>query len=422
MILQYVNDEKCTIILLENPPYDDSSSIRAYYDEEGNKHLTKNKESFVYTQMKDIKNTFRNSNISTVRDFANRFIWSAFKYYLRQETDSYIVFSPVKYFKSIGLIDSPHHRFEIGFLFNRKHFHASSSAISCVLWSYGKNNTPQDFILKTYDIDKDDQLVQLDDLVVKEVHKPFSAYNERYLGESETVVSCDSQGKPVVRKQDTVSYNDSDIIGYFCQGSASFHLGRLAYFNGRGMFITKYNLEKICPLFATKMFPQSNWFEKDFYFTTSDRGEDYIKDEDFLKASLLYTCLSHRNNCLSFEGQDGIFYRNEICLDFPESETIAFQSLKNCKFNTDEENLLNLWMLIMSEAKKCEEFEAQNTYGTYQIELQLNKSWTEIVGKNKQTIYKYPTLNSYIISLKEELKQYYNSYLLPKIFEYELLK
>lgn len=57
--------------------------------------------------MKDVKSTFKNSNISTVRDFANRFIWSAFEYYLRQETDCYIVFSPVKYFKSIGLIDSP---------------------------------------------------------------------------------------------------------------------------------------------------------------------------------------------------------------------------------------------------------------------------------------------------------------------------
>lgn len=76
----------------------------------------------------------------------------------------------------------------------------------------------------------------------------------------------------------------------------------------------------------------------------------------------------------------------------------------------------------MGEAKKCEEFEHQNTYGAYQIELQLNKSWTEGIGKNKKTIYKYPILNSYIVALKEELKQYYNSYLLPKIFEYELLK
>lgn len=422
LIMQYVNDDKYTIILLENPPYDDSSSIRAYYDEEGNKHITKNKESFVYTQMKDEKNTFKNSNISTVRDFANRFIWSAFKYYLRQETDSYIVFSPVKYFKSIGLINSPHHRFESGFLFNRKHFHASPSAISCVLWSYGINRTPKDFVLKTYDIDKDNQLIQLSDSIVKEIDSPFSAYNEKYVGKSKTIISCDSKGKPVVRKQDTVSYNDSDVIGYFCQGSASFHLGRLAYFNGRGMFITTDNLEKVCPLFATKMFPQSNWFEKDFYFTASDRGEDYIKDKEFLKSSLLYTCLSHKNNCLSFKGQDDIFYRNEICLDFPESETIAFQTLQNYQLDNDEKGLLNLWSLIMSEAKKCEEFEPQHTYGTYEIELKLNKSWTEGVGKNKKTIYKYPILNSYIVSLKEDLKEYYNSHLLPKIFEYELLK
>lgn len=422
LIMQYVNDDKCTIILFENPPYDDSSSIRAFYDDKGNKHRTKNKESFVYTQMKDVRTTFKNSNISTVRDFANRFIWSAFKYYLRQETDSYIVFSPVKYFKSIGLINEPHNHFESGFLFNRKHFHASPSAISCILWSYGKNDTSKDFVLKTYDIDKNDQLIQLNDMTVKEIDKPFSAYNERYLGSSKTVVSCDSGGRPVVRKQDTTSFNDSDVIGYFCQGSASYHLGRLAYFNGRGMFITKDNFEKVCPLFATKMFPQSNWFEKEFYFTTSDRGKDFIKDKEFLKASLLYTCLSNKNNCLSFEGQDGIFYRNELCFDFPESETIASRRLNDYQLNNDEKNLLRLWVLIMSEAKKCEEFDSKYTYGTYQIELDLNKSWKEGEGKNRDIIYKYPILNGYLVSLKKKLKQYYNSYLLPKIFEYELLK
>lgn len=276
--------------------------------------------------------------------------------------------------------------------------------------------------MKTYDIDKDGQLIQLNDSTVKEINSPFSSYNKRYIGKSHTIVSCDSQGNPVVRKQDTISYNDSNVLGYFCQGSASFHLGRLAYFNGRGMFITKDNFEKVCPLFATKMFPQSYWFEKDFYFTSSDRGNDYLMDKEFLKASLLYTCLSHKNNCLSFEGQDGVFYRNELCLDFPESKTIAFQALQNYQLNADEKKLLNLWSLIMSEVKGCDEFSPQNTYGTYQIEQQLNKSWTEGVGKNKTTIYKYPILNSYIVSLKEELKQYYNSYLLPKIFEYELLK
>ena len=33
-------------------------------------------------------------------DMGNAFIWSGFKYYFRQTTDSYIAFSPVKYWKA----------------------------------------------------------------------------------------------------------------------------------------------------------------------------------------------------------------------------------------------------------------------------------------------------------------------------------
>lgn len=75
----------------------------------------------------------------------------------------------------------------------------------------------------------------------------------------------------------------------------------------------------------------------------------------------------------------------------------------------------------MSEAKKCDEFDSQYTYGTHQIELELNKSWTEGVGKNKKTIYKYPILNGYIISLREKLKEYYNIHLLPKFLNMNYL-
>lgn len=77
--------------------------------------------------MSNVKNEFRNTNISTVRDFANRFIWSAYKYYLVKPNDSYVVFSPVKYFKSLGIIQDDNKKFIKGYLFNRKWFHATPS-------------------------------------------------------------------------------------------------------------------------------------------------------------------------------------------------------------------------------------------------------------------------------------------------------
>lgn len=66
-------------------------------------------------------------------DMGNAFILSAFRYYLRQPTDSYIVFSPVKYRKTQHLV---HKKFIQGFAFNRKHFHTNIVAtITCALWS-----------------------------------------------------------------------------------------------------------------------------------------------------------------------------------------------------------------------------------------------------------------------------------------------
>ena len=65
------------------------------------------------------------------RELSNLFIWSAFKYYLRNPEDSYIIFSPIKYWKNVGLAEK---EYIDGFVFNRKHFHATSSSIGCILW------------------------------------------------------------------------------------------------------------------------------------------------------------------------------------------------------------------------------------------------------------------------------------------------
>ena len=47
--------------------------------------------------------------------------------------------------------------------------------------------------------------------------------------------------------------------------------------------------------FVTRWFPIDNWYEKDIYATTSDGRDAYIKDPQFLKACLIYTCLSNQN-------------------------------------------------------------------------------------------------------------------------------
>lgn len=131
VIKQYIDNPKCTIILFENPPYAETTSIEHQKSGKG-KESSAWKQSYVVTEMKkEVKGTVSN-------DLGNAFIWSAFKYYLRQNTDSYIVFSPVKYWKAQHLINK---KFLDGYAFNRRHFHTNIDAcVMCALWSNENSN------------------------------------------------------------------------------------------------------------------------------------------------------------------------------------------------------------------------------------------------------------------------------------------
>lgn len=422
LIKQYVDNDKCTIILFENPPYDDTSSIRQAYDDKGNKHTTKNKESYVFGEMNKVKNTFKNSNISTVRDTANRFIWSGFKYYLRQDTDSYVLFSPVKYFKSLGIFADADKRFAKGYMFNRKHFHASASSIGCILWTYGSSNDAIPFNFEIFDI-VDEKLVNLGVMTIKTVNTTLSASNTKYIGKLEGTISSDSHGYEAIGKKcETSIYIDDEVIGYFCPVSASYDLGRLPYFNGRGNYVLKSNFKDIAVLFSAKMYDFDKWYEKGSVFITFDGGTSYKKDSVFEKSCLIYTCLSNQNKCLSFDGSDGRYYRNELCFDTTNGDTVASNDLTKMTLDTDEKALMKLWNDILNEAKKTTNYNSNFTYGVYQIAKELNTSYKVGTGKSQQTIYDYPTLNGYLETLRVNLKAYYKSHITNKMFQYELLK
>ena len=418
IIKEYVNDKKCSIILFENPPYNDTSSITGIYDENGQKHKTKNKESFVFQEMNKEKSKFKNLNISTVRDFSNRFIWSGFKYYLRQPNDYYIVFSPVKYFKSLGIIEDDDYRFVKGYLFNRKYFHATSSAISCVLWQYQKNIEKRKFNLGIYDIEQESELKYIKDIEIKKVDKPFNNYQEKYIGKKQIDIACDSTGSEAINhKIETKSFDDDDILAYFCLVSASFNLGRLAYFNGRGFYLTKQNYLNKLPLFCAKMYPEDNWYEKDVYFVCSDKGNEYIKDKDLIKKSLIYTCLSPKNHICSFLGSNNKLYINELCF---EEGTVAYLRLKKYSLTREETELIDLYYKILKNARKTKNYKANYKYGVYQIIKELNTFVKdEVLNKN---IYDYPELNGDINLLKTKLKDYYKNNIVGDLFKYELLK
>ena len=81
IIQHYINDPKVTIILYENPPYADTRSIE-HQKAKKTSSSSQWKQSYLMKQMKqEVKGM-------GVNEMGNIFIWSGFKYYLRQPTDS----------------------------------------------------------------------------------------------------------------------------------------------------------------------------------------------------------------------------------------------------------------------------------------------------------------------------------------------
>lgn len=426
IIRKYVDDEKCTIILYENVPYSDEVS--------GNKELRGKgvRRSFVFSEIQKALPGFRVSSIATARELANQFIWSGFHYYMREKTDSYIVFSPIKYWKTIGLFSK---KMISGYLFNRKYFHASESAISCILWA--NIDTKCDEIkLVACSIDNDGTVKESAE---PSIHKPvLKSFSDKYFDyeieptDVETNVFCEADGTETKgRKCTGKSYTSHDIIGYLRATALAInaqqrYLTRMKIFNAAGFYLRRDTYLKKLPLFVAKLYTPSEWYEKDVRFTTSDGGDAYTHDELFLKRCLLYTVLSNQNKCLSFTGSDGRYYRNELTLDNTNGDTCASADLVKlfAKYppDCDEQELINLWNNVMEEAKKTVGYDSSLTYGVYQITKELNTSYKEGKGRNKRTVYDYPVLNGYLVALRDKLKAYYKSHITDLMFKYELLK
>lgn len=114
----FVANPNCNVIVLENPPFNDTTSGTAQ---------RKDANDFVKTKMLEDKL----GNISN--EIAHRFIYSCNKYYLKKENDYFINYSPVKYFKSCKLCEKDLIR---GYLLYSHYFHRdkNTGAVSLMMW------------------------------------------------------------------------------------------------------------------------------------------------------------------------------------------------------------------------------------------------------------------------------------------------
>ena len=432
IIKSYVDDPHCSIIVFENPPYADSSSS-TFVDGEGKRVKTNKREKYITKQFKEKALPILNEKLGASRETVNLFIWSAFEYYMRQPTDSVIVFSPVKYFKNIHLC--PNKKMKRGFAFNREHFgEASKAVVSCVWWLNEQTTPVESWELEAYNITGGKVVREqgCPTLTVEKTYKRLAEFNDKRTMDGDTYdgIICSAKGREVPYakvKTQKATYNDN-IMGYVVANGYGFNpqsknilrcADKTGYEQSFGFYLRSDNYREKLPIWVAKLFPTKAWYEIDVFNTSSDGGEQYIKDGDFLRACFLYACLSKENRCLSFHGSDGRDYRNELCFD---EGSIAKKDLDEMNLSDDDAELISLWDTVLSEAKKTANYNKDLQYGLYQINEDLNTEHKEKIGKKTKSVPDYVELNSAIDALEDKLKEYYQKHITPKLLKYKLVK
>lgn len=430
IIRQYIDNPKCTVILFENPPYAETTSLEHQRAKRaGASSGWKN--SYVVREMKkEVKGAVSN-------DLGNAFIWSGFRYYLRQPSDSYIVYSPVKYWKAQHLIDK---EFLGGFAYNRRHFHTNIDACIMVAWWGGRDADNETIVLRGYDIEQDGTLSEAVELPVRKVHDLFSAkyYEKRPFDDAvfdgiltglnglEAEAGVKKRIKPLYSGL-MLGYLVADSVG-FDNPDAKSSLLAAGRYNGNGCYIRRDSYLEKLPMFCASRYIAYNraWTERARIMKSADGADRFARDtasgklSQFLLKCLLFTCLEMQNHMRTFTGSDGRFYRNELCLDGTNGETIALRDIKGLIPGEKKEQLLRQWDVVLACAKETEPYNSALTYGVYQIFAELDTSHTDEVTGG--TVWDYVELHTALTALKALVKDYYNSEIVPVLFQYEFLK
>lgn len=471
VIKRYIDDPKCTVIVYENPPFAETTSIEHQKRHSGKSSSKKWKYSYVTTQAKQELKGARSNDMSNV------FIWSAFHYYLRQPTDSAVIFSPLKYWK----LGDDWFRFKAAkaFAFNRKYFHAIRQMVNgCVLWlnelAQPTDNGGDSLTLVTYDIvdaeapnyDTGELKAIDEDVVAKRICSNFSQSYYDETDEPNDVIQQKEKPYPLHPNAIWSAFNglegrdknirvaakyNSDIIGYLTAQASTFendssmtHLVRNTLYNGNGFHLRSNNYLSKLPMFAAGWWKayRPNWWEIGVYYRSGDGKVAFDRDVKagklvhWLNQVLFYTCLENYNKIRSLEGSDGRWYYNELSLDNnkgqvhdpldkSQPETLASQQLSDFldNLNDDEAKMYQLWQRILKEAKVTKNYDERLNYGIYQINDELNTSHKETNSRGKTTtVYDYPQLNGDLNTMRGLIKDYYHKYVMPNLFKYEFIK
>ncbi len=441
-VKKYIENPNCTIIMYENPPFVESTET---VKNEGKTIVQKKKAEWKNFEM--AQKMSEEANGVSLNELGNVFIWTAFKYFLRQPTDSYILFSPIKYWKSQHLINK---KFKGGFAFNRKHFHADNSCVTCIYWSNEDDNTTHKIKLAAFDIENG-KIKKEEDIVVKHV---FSTFAEKYYNlndvdiTEESNIICEINGKLSTKKPiGFTPIMTPDIIAYLVAYKNTFDrprfcsmLLRAGAYNGHGFYLTKDDFVEKLPLFAASRYTDNcnNWKVMSMVMKSGDKAEQYKSDvksgllNGFLCKCLIWTSMTHYAHLRNFYGPDGVLYKNELCFD---GNTLATQALNSFidagySLSSKENELFKKYNLLLEMVKSPDEsgnpkenFNKDFNYGLFQIDEEINLTDKILIaGGKSKTKPRYGDMNNLIKEIKRSLKEYYIEEIVPVLFEYEFLK
>lgn len=118
--------------------------------------------------------------------------------------------------------------------------------------------------------------------------------------------------------------------------------------------------------------------------------------------------------------KNGLDYCTPSCLDGTNGETIALRDITGLAVSKKEQDILKQWETVLQWAKKTENYNPALTYGVYQIFAELDTSYIDETTGN--TVWDNVELHTAFAGLKTLVKEYYNSEIVPVLFEYEFLK
>ena len=362
------------IIFYENPPFRDETA-----NSHGRGHsITKN---YVYNELKKSEK----SN-GTIRDLSFQFIWSASKY--MKNGDEYCLISPIKYWKWGDIKE-----FEVieGFLSNREKYNATKGGLPIIRWRKNKNSQQSEIYLSN-EINKEK-------IIIKQIKNKVNAFD--------------------------VTGNKNEYYAIMSIGNMFVHEGNILTNKNKGLsnkkiYVSNENILKVSALNALNAWNGKTYLKDSLtIMKSSDNQNAAWEDKTFLNDCLLWTLLTDKNQCFSFEEGEKITL-NEICYTGKAKNKLDI----NLFSSSDHQELITSWEQLYNQfTSNCRsKIHPHWNYGLKQIMEFNEKTYTRTRYGNNIEGYKYPELNSAIQTLKYKLNDFYKKFIEPKLEKYELLK